>query len=306
MKWMKKILDKRRVKNTLNSLGLFKTTVKDMGTLDSGIEFLNEKFDMTQYLLNCLDRDLMRYTGKSGFLDSETQKLSKLRVNYLEEKKAQKELLIMYNSQHEQQAAMLTANEVFLFKYYDVIKEIEENAHSIAIKVLYVDKPDKMGKVLASKYLSYKSLKILDDNLDCYSNFFVFENFMRKYILEKYREKYEVEDLSKWIKKPYLDEYSRRKNEEQQFGISARGNNIIYYLDFDILAEIIQNHFKDGFDKDFKRIEDIVPKLKYLYHIRCKIAHASLSVTADEYKISKDYIIIILNQLSNKYKRLSA
>lgn len=169
---------------------------------------------------------------------------------------------------------------------------------------MYVDNPEKLGKVLAAKYLSYESLKLLENNLDCYSNFFVFENFLRKYILEKYKGKYSGEDLSNWLKQKHLDEYSKRKNEEQQFVISARGDNIVFYLDFDELAEIIQNHFKEGFNNDFKRIDDIVPKLRYLYHVRCKIARNSLAITPDEYKISKDYITIILSQLSVKYKKL--
>ena len=86
MIFFQRMRGKRKIKSTLESLSLFKTSVKDMGSLDAGIEFLNDKFDMIQYLINSLNRDLMEYTGKAGFLDSEIEKLSKLRIQYLDEK----------------------------------------------------------------------------------------------------------------------------------------------------------------------------------------------------------------------------
>ena len=306
MNSIQKMIQLIKIKQELKSLEMYKKTLRSSGSLQSGLKFITEQLDMTFYILNNINRSLMVYTGESRCLDSVLEKLEELKRQFIKGKKEQQEELNLYNinqgNTDENKAVLLTTNDEFIFNYDLQISKLQEEAHNLTYKILYITNAKTSHKNLPANYLSIKELNILKNNQDCYGVFFTFENFFRKYILAKYKEKYENTDLRNWLKQTDFDDFSKRKNEENEFGISSRGDHIIYYLDFDIFAKIIQNHFKDGFNNDFMRIDDIVPKLRYLYYIRCKIAHNSLCINDDEYKYSTAYITMILKQLSHKYR----
>jgi len=263
---------------------------------------------MTLFSLNKLNRSLMIYTGDSSCLKREIENLQTLYLKYLEDTKSQTEKLNRFNitmkENNEETTTLLTDNLKFVYFYHFEINKIQEESHSIAIKILHIGNSKSNSNTISTRYLSYKTFGILENNLQKYSEIFTFENVFRQYILNKYNAKFGTLDLTQWLKQSHLDHYSARKNYESKYGISSRGDNIIYYLDFDVLADIIEKHFNEGFHEDFKRLDEIVTKLRYLYLVRCKIAHNSLCITEDEYKISLDYITIILNHLTDKYKEL--
>lgn len=306
MNFIQKIIQRLNIKRELNCLEYYKQTLKSSGTLEQGLEYILRQFDMSIYIINRINRCLIIYTGESNCLSPVIEKLENLKSQFIIEKREQEEELNLFNIEQgntdENESRLLTTNEEFIFNYDLQISKLQEEAHNLTYKILYISNTKTPHKNLVANYLSTKELDVLTNNQDSYALFFTFENVLRKYILEKYKEKYGCTDLSNWIKQEDRNEFSKRKNDENKFGISSRGDHIIYYLDFDIFAKIIQNNFKDGFNDDFKRIDDIVPKLNYLYYVRCKIAHNSLCVNDDEYKISADYITILLKQLSHKYK----
>lgn len=305
MKFFKRRQFANKVKKALDDLIMFKTTLKDVPTLNAGIKYLNEQFSMTAHTINQLNRSLVAYTGNLNCLDNELNELEKVYIQFIEDKKIEQEKLNRHNLECESKATLLTDNEKFIYLYNKKIDSIQESAHNVANKILYVKDIQKDVNGYMTRYVSNKTIDMLKNNMESYSSIFIFENIFRNYILYKYENQYGSNDLKKWLNQNNLDNFSNKKNDESKFGISSRGDNIIYYLDFDVFAQIIKNHFKEGFSEDFKRVDDIVSKLNYLYLVRCKIAHNSLFVTEDEYKISGDYIKIILSHITTKYRNVS-
>lgn len=300
----------KQIEQDIDSLLHYKRVLSNVNNLYSALEFLDKQFDMTFYCLNKLNRSLMVFTGDTTCLKREIENLESLYLKYLEDKKLQIEKLNSFNITMEENnkktTSLITDNSKFIYYYHFEINKIQEESHSIADKILYLGNTKNNTNMVSARYLSYKTFEILENNLQKYSELFTFENIFRQYILKKYNTQFNTTDLNQWLKQSHFDNYSARKNEESKFGISSRGDSIIYYLDFDVFADIIENHFKEGFHEDFKRKDDIVNKLRYLYLVRCKIAHNSLCVTEDEYKISLDYITIILNHITTKYKDLGS
>lgn len=297
MKYFQKKKQLKQIYSDINDLCLYKKTLKSVGSFFEGLSYLNNQFDMTEYTINNLNRSLSMYLGKEDCLSECLELLYKLQDEYIKERKVQKEQFNEINAlreTHKMEKCMLTTDsEAFIYNYHRAINQIQEIAHNTVVKCL-MQFNNKIVNDNYKTYINKNDLKTLQSNNQLYSLLFALENNLRKYILVKYQKIYNDTSLSKWLKQDQLNDYSKRKEEENKFGISSRGDNIIYYLDFDDLGNIIQNKFKEGFDDEFKRIDDIVPKLKYLYLIRCKIAHNSLTITSDEIKMAEVYILHIL------------
>lgn len=301
--YFKKIIQLKKVKADIKSLCLGKKILKDVGTFYQGLRFINEQFDMAEYYINNLNRSLTSYLDKQDCLDECLNLLHSHKEIYNNERASQSlEFNRINNIMKEngsEQCSLTIDTEQFIYKYHQKINQIQEMAHNAAINYLIKDKNRKHDKSYIT-YLNKNELESLNQNNYLYNQLFTLENNLRKYILFKYEKKYNDKTLSRWLKQDQLDSFSQKKEDEHKFGISSRGDNIIYYLDFNDLGNIIQNKFKEGFNLDFKRIDDITPKLNYLYLVRCKIAHNSLCITSDELKMSEVYIHYILRTIYHK------
>lgn len=304
MRYFQKKKQLKQIKSDINTLCMYKITLKSPGSFDSGLKYLNNQFDMTEYAINNLNRSLMIYLGKEDCLKECLDLLHNLQDNYIKERKIQTENFNELNRLREkcqmEKCLLSTDTEAFIYKYHRAINEIQEIAHNTVIKYTTQTKNKTVNENYKT-YLDKNELETLQINSHLYSQLFALENNLRKYILAKYQKLYADTSLSKWLKKEQLDAFSQRKEEENKFGISSRGNNIIYYLDFNDLGSIIQNKFKEGFNAEFKRIDEIVPKLNYLYLVRCKVAHNSLTITSDEIKMAEIYSLYILRIIFKKY-----
>lgn len=304
MRYFQKKKQLRQIKSDIDTLCMYKITLKSPGSFDSGLSYLNNQFDMTEYAINNLNRSLMIYLGKEDCLKECLELLHNLQDDYIKERKVQTEQFNELNrlrEEHQMEECLLsTDTEAFIYKYHRAINQLQEIAHNTVIKYTMQVK-NKIANENYKTYLDKNDLEILQINNQLYSQLFALENNLRKYIISKYKKLYGDTSLSKWLKKEQLDAFSKRKEEENKFGISSRGDNIIYYLDFNDLGSIIQNKFKEGFNEEFKRIDEIVPKLNYLYLIRCKVAHNSLTITSDEIKMAEVFILYILRIIFKKY-----
>lgn len=304
MRYFQKKKQLRQIKSDIDTLCMYKITLKSLGSFDSGLSYLNDQFDMTEYAINNLNRSLMIYLGKEDCLKECLEILHNLQDDYIKERKVQTEQFNELNrlrEEHQMEKCLLsTDTEAFIYKYHRAINQLQEIAHNTVIKYTTQVK-NKIANENYKTYLDKNDLEILQINNQLYSQLFALENNLRKYIISKYKKLYGDTSLSKWLKKEQLDAFSKRKEEENKFGISSRGDNIIYYLDFNDLGSIIQNKFKEGFNEEFKRIDEIVPKLNYLYLIRCKVAHNSLTITSDEIKMTEVFILYILRIIFKKY-----
>lgn len=304
MRYFQKKKQLRQIKSDIDTLCMYKITLKSPGSFDSGLSYLNNQFDMTEYAINNLNRSLMIYLGKEDCLKECLELLHNLQDDYIKERKVQTEQFNELNrlrEEHQREKCLLsTDTEAFIYKYHRAINQLQEIAHNTVIKYTMQVK-NKIANENYKTYLDKNDLEILQINNQLYSQLFALENNLRKYIISKYKKLYGDTSLSKWLKKEQLDAFSKRKEEENKFGISSRGDNIIYYLDFNDLGSIIQNKFKEGFNEEFKRIDEIVPKLNYLYLIRCKVAHNSLTITSDEIKMAEVFILYILRIIFKKY-----
>ncbi len=304
MRYFQKKKQLRQIKSDIDTLCMYKITLKSPGSFDSGLSYLNNQFDMTEYAINNLNRSLMIYLGKEDCLKECLELLHNLQDDYIKERKVQTEQFNELNrlrEEHQMGKCLLsTDTEAFIYKYHRAINKLQEIAHNTVIKYTTQVK-NKIAYENYKTYLDKNDLEILQINNQLYSQLFALENNLRKYIISKYKKLYGDTSLSKWLKKEQLDAFSKRKEEENKFGISSRGDNIIYYLDFNDLGSIIQNKFKEGFNEEFKRIDEIVPKLNYLYLIRCKVAHNSLTITSDEIKMAEVFILYILRIIFKKY-----
>lgn len=299
-----KIKQLRQIKLDIETLCMYKKTLTSVGTFKDGLSYINEQFDMTEYAINNLNRSLTIYLGKEDCLKECLKLLHNFQDEYIKERKIQTEQLNEVNSirlkNGMSKCDLTTDTEAFIYKYHRLINQIQEIAHNTTIKYTTKMKNEYKNEIYRT-YLEKDEIAKLYSNNQIYNQLFALENNLRKYIISKYNNLYNETGLSNWLKKEQLDNYSKRKEEENKFGVSSRGDNIVYYLDFNDLGNIIQNNFKDGFNEDFKRIDDIVPKLNYLYLIRCKVAHNSLSITSDEVKMTEVYITYILRNVYKKY-----
>lgn len=303
MRYFQKKKQLAQIKSDIKTLCMYKITLKSLNSFFEGLSYLNNQFDMTEYSINNLNRSLMIYLGKEDCLNECLELLHNIQDEYIKERKDQIEKFNEVNILREKlktEKCLLTTNaEAFVYKYHREISKVQEIAHNTVIKHI-TQIQNKITNETYKTYLDTNNLKILQTNSQLYNQLFALENNLRKYILAKYQKSYVDLSLSLWLKKEQSDNFSKRKEEENKYGISSRGDNIIYYLDFNDLASIIQNHFKEGFNEEFKRIDEIVPKLNYLYLIRCKIAHNSLAITSDEIKMSEVYILYILRIIYKK------
>lgn len=303
MRYFQKRKQLKQIKSDIDTLCRYKITLKSTGSFANGLEYLNNQFDMTEYAINNLNRSLMIYLGKEDCLKECIELLHNLQDDYIKERKDQTEKFNELNTlreSHQMEKCLLsTDTEAFIYKYHRAINQIQEIAHNTVIKYTTQTK-NKIDNENYKTYLDKNELETLQINNQLYNQLFALENNLRKYILSKYQKLYTDTSLLKWLKKGQLDTFSQRKEEENKFGISSRGDNIVYYLDFNDLGAIIQNKFKEGFNADFKRIDEIVPKLNYLYLIRCKVAHNSLTLTSDEIKMAEIYILYILRIIFKK------
>ena len=304
MRYFQKKKQLIQIKSDIDTLCMYKIALKSPGSFDNGLSYLNNQFDMTEYAINNLNRSLMIYLGKEDCLKECLELLHNLQDAYIKERKVQTEQFNELNrlrAEHQMEQCLLsTDTEAFIYKYHRAINQLQEIAHNTVIKYTMQVK-NKIANENYKTYLDKNDLEILQINNQLYSQLFALENNLRKYIISKYKKLYGDTSLSKWLKKEQPDAFSKRKEEENKFGISSRGDNIIYYLDFNDLGSIIQNKFKEGFNEEFKRIDEIVPKLNYLYLIRCKVAHNSLTITSDEIKMAEVFILYILRIIFKKY-----
>lgn len=242
MKYFQKKKQLRQIKSDIDTLCMYKITLKSPGSFDSGLSYLNNQFDMTEYAINNLNRSLMIYLGKEDCLKECLELLHNLQDDYIKERKVQTEQFNELNrlrEEHQMEKCLLsTDTEAFIYKYHRAINQLQEIAHNTVIKYTTQVK-NKIASENYKTYLDKNDLEILQINNQLYNQLFALENNLRKYIIAKYKKLYGDTSLSKWLKKEQIDSFSKRKEEENKFGISSRGDNIIYYLDFNDLGSII-------------------------------------------------------------------
>lgn len=303
IKFLKRRKQLKQINSDINTLCLYKKTLKDVVSFSSGLEYLNEQFDMTEYAINNLNRSLTSYLGQQDCLYECLNLLHSCQDMYIKERNTKtvefNKLNNLRKAQGLETCLLTTDTEEFIYKYHRLINQIQEATHNTVINHLTNFKNKKQDTSHIA-YLDRKEVETLNKNSNLYGQIFTLENVLRKYILLKYKNKHNDESLRDWLKQGQLDDYSTKKGEENRFGISSRGDNVVYYLDFNDLGAIIQTNFKEGFNLDFKRVDDIVPKLNYLYLVRCKIAHNSLCITSDEIKMAEVYVFYILRIVYRK------
>lgn len=164
----------------------------------------------------------------------------------------------------------------------EILNEMTEDLNDISLIHLSEDLQEK-GKEMA----------------DIYVQLYVFENYLRNFIDkifsseigEDYMEKISIpSDLRKGI--------AIRKNEEQtNKWMPLRGDNDLYYIDFNDLVLLIVNNWT-YFKKYCISQEWIKVKINELYNVRCHIAHNSF-VGDDERKLVSVNVKQILKQLNS-------
>lgn len=141
----------------------------------------------------------------------------------------------------------------------DAVDIISESLESDKIFTLSSDLIEK-GKRMSNAYLIIYCLENL------------IRNFIDETLTEVLGDDYEVKiNLTNTVK----SKVSSRKNEElKNKWLPLRGNNLLYYLDFNELGDVITNNWEF-----FKHLIPSQPwiksKMDELYNIRCLIAHNS-------------------------------
>lgn len=150
------------------------------------------------------------------------------------------------------------------------------------------------------KKLSGKLISILSLNTDAYIEIFSIENYLRAYIVVKYKIEYKNDNLIELFKENTKIEkkaLSRKQEDENNGWLEPRGKTLLSYLDFDELKTIIiQNNNWNIFKRDFPNQDFIRIRFDELYQIRNKIAH-NANISQQEFDMIKMYSNQIYKQL---------
>ncbi len=218
-----------------------------------------------------------------------------------------------YNDEHhdknseENYGFMLYSNMKFLDETYfsidDYIKKLQLLINDTLLEFITGNIEQSNSQISHNyKKLSGKLINILSLNSDAYIEAFSIENYLRAYILLKYKNKYNSNDLSELFKtnKKIQEKALSRKSEDDKNGwTEPRGKTLLSYLDFDELKKlIIQNDNWLLFETDFPSQDFIKIRIQELYQIRNKIAH-NANVTQEEFNMLKMYSNQIYTQLKN-------
>lgn len=218
-----------------------------------------------------------------------------------------------YNDEHhnknseEDYGFMLFSNRQFLDETYfiidDYIKKLEIIINDTILEFITGNVEQSNSQISQNyKKLSGKLINILSLNSDAYIESFSIENYLRAYVLVKYKSKYNSEDLTKLFNtnKKIQEKALARKAEDDKNGwTEPRGKTLLSYLDFDELKKlIIQNDNWLLFEPDFPSQDFIKIRIQELYQIRNKIAH-NANVTQEEFNMLKMYSNQLYTQLKN-------
>lgn len=218
-----------------------------------------------------------------------------------------------YNDEHhdknpeESYGFMLFSNRRFLDETYfvidDYIKKLQIFINDTILEFITGNVEQSNSQISHNyKKLSGKLINTLSLNSDAYIEAFSIENYLRAYILVKYKNKYNSEDLNELFKtnKKIQEKALSRKSEDDKNGwTEPRGKTLLSYLDFDELKKlIIQNNNWLLFESDFPSQDFIKIRIQELYQIRNKIAH-NANVTQEEFDMLKMYSNQIYTQLKN-------
>ncbi len=218
-----------------------------------------------------------------------------------------------YNDEHnskdpkEDFAFMLFSNRSFLDETYfnldDYIKKLQISINDTLLEYTTGNVEQTESRITNNyKKLSGKLINTLSLNSDAYIEAYSIENYLRAYILVKYKNKYKSEDLIELFKtnKKIQEKALSRKAEDDKNGwTEPRGKSILSYLDFDELKKlVIQNDNWLLFETDFPSQDFLRIRIQELYHIRNKIAH-NANVTQQEFDMLKMYSNQIYTQLKN-------
>lgn len=216
-----------------------------------------------------------------------------------------------YNDEHnrknpeEAYGFMLFANKNFLDKtYYDIDDYLKKFYILIDDTILeYITGNVEQSETRVSqnyKKLSGKLINTLSLNLDSYIEVYSIENYLRAYILVKYKIQYKSENLTELFKsnKKIQEKALSRKMEDDKNGwTEPRGRTLLSYLDFDELKKlVVHNDNWSLFEKDFPDQDFIRIRFNELYQVRNKIAH-NANVTQQEFDMIKMYSNQIFTQL---------
>ena len=198
---------------------------------------------------------------------------------------------------------MLYSNQEFLDKAYLEIDGFVKKIQLAIDDTLLEYKTGNIQQIdnrITNNYkkLSGNLINTLSLNLDAYIEIFSIENYLRSYILVKYKLNFNNNNLIEFFKTSAKIEkkaLSRKEDDEKNGWLEPRGKTLLSYLDFDELKNLIINnwsHFeKDLPDQDFIRI-----RLSELYQTRNKIAH-NANISQQELDMIKLYSNQIIAQL---------
>ena len=200
---------------------------------------------------------------------------------------------------------MLYSNQEFLDKSYlsldDYIKKMQFAIDDALLEFKVGNIQQNNSKITNHyKKLSGKLINILSLNSDAYIEMFSIENYIRAYILLKYKKLFYNDSLTDFFKNSTKIEkkaFSRKQDDEKNGWLEPRGKTLLSYLDFDELKNLIINNWA-SFEKDFPDQDFIRIRFNEMYRIRNKIAH-NANVTQEEFDMLKMYSNQICAQLRN-------
>ncbi|HRI27671.1 MAG TPA: Swt1 family HEPN domain-containing protein [Chitinophagales bacterium] len=139
---------------------------------------------------------------------------------------------------------------------------------------------------------------IYDKGVEMSENYlylYCIENTLRKFIHDAFTSKhgsnyYNLITIPQSVQKKVTD---RKRNEAQNKWLSQRGNDLLYYLDFRELADLILNNWNDLFKNYFPSQQWISTKIDELANIRNLIAHNSYINTHDKRVLVTNYHSIV-------------
>lgn len=216
-----------------------------------------------------------------------------------------------YNENHnkkdpkESYGFMLFSNRDFLLKTYYKIDEYLKKLYILIYDTIVEYNTGNVEQVenrISKNYkkLSGKLINTLALNSDAYIEAFTIENYLRAYILVKYKSKFGNEslfELFKNCKKVQEKAISRKEEDDKNGWTEPRGKTLLSYLDFDELKKIIiQNDNWSIFEKDFPNQDFLRIRVQELYQVRNKVAH-NANVTQEEFNLLKMYSNQIITQL---------
>ena len=200
---------------------------------------------------------------------------------------------------------MLYSNQEFLDKSYlsldDYIKKMQLAVDEALLEFKIGNIQQNDSRITNHyKKLTGRLINILSLNSDAYIEMFSIENYIRAYILLKYKKLFHNDTLVDFFKNSTKIEkraFSRKQDDEKNGWLEPRGKTLLSYLDFDELKNLIINNWS-SFEKDFPDQDFIRIRFNEMYRIRNKIAH-NANVTKEEFDMLKMYSNQIFAQLKN-------